>query len=156
MTVYAKIENGKLITAYNGYNGIIGLADNPELCLANGFIAYTEDEISGYYGGSYSIIDGVLVDISATEEYIAEQELKEKTRIANLKMTPRDFLIGLQGLGISFENTIEPLIASNSQARLELNYCQNVYRGNELLDTLCITLGITPEQLDNLFKEKGK
>lgn len=156
MTVYAKIENNKLITAYNGYNGITGLADSPELCLVNGFTAYTEEEISGYFAGTHQIIDGVLTDISETAEYIAEQELKEKTRIANLKMTPRDFLTGLQELGVSFEDVIEPLIASNSQVRLELNYCQNVYRGNELLDTLCGTLGITTEQLDNLFKEKGE
>ena len=74
MTVYAKIENNKLITAYNGYNGIIGLADSAELCEANGFTAYTEDEISGYYAGTYKIIDGALVDISTSQEYISTQK----------------------------------------------------------------------------------
>ena len=56
MTVYAKIENNKLITAYNGYNGVIGLADSPELCLVNGFTAYTEEQISGYFAGTHAII----------------------------------------------------------------------------------------------------
>src|SRR5574344_574552 len=78
MTVYAKIENNKLVTAYNGYNGITGLADIPELCLANGFTAYTEEEISGYYAGTHQIIDGVLTDITSTPEYIAEQFEKAK------------------------------------------------------------------------------
>ena len=78
MTVYAKIENGRLITAYNGYNGITGLADSAELCLDNGFIAYTEEEASGYYSGTHQIIDGVLINITNTPEYIAEQKSKSK------------------------------------------------------------------------------
>lgn len=69
MTVYAKIENNKLICASNGYNGITGLADSPELCLANGFTAYTEEEVSGYFAGTHQIIDGVLTDITSTSEY---------------------------------------------------------------------------------------
>lgn len=83
MTVYAKIEDNKLVTAYNGYNRITGLADSPELCLANGFTAYEEDEngstlVDKYFGGSYQIIDGVLTDISQTPEYIAERLEKAK------------------------------------------------------------------------------
>ena len=86
MTVYAKIENNKLITAYNGYNGITGLADSPELCLANGFTAYTEEEVSGYFAGTHQIIDGVLTDITDTPEYLAEQEAKAKAiRKAEIK-----------------------------------------------------------------------
>lgn len=74
MTVYAKIENNELITAYNGYNGVIGLADNPDLCLANGFSAFTEDEISGYFAGSYVIVNGKLQDVSSTDEYKIKQK----------------------------------------------------------------------------------
>ena len=81
MTVYAKIENNKLITAYNGYNGITGLADSPELCLENGFTAYTEEQISGYFAETHQIIDGVLTDISQTPEYIAEQKAKNNAII---------------------------------------------------------------------------
>ena len=81
MTVYAKIENNKLICASNGYNGITGLADSPELCLANGFTAYTEEQISGYYAGTHQIIDGFLTDITNTAEYIAEQKAKNNAII---------------------------------------------------------------------------
>ena len=81
MTVYAKIEDDKLITAYNGYNGITGLADSPELCLANGFTAYTEEEISGYFAGTHQIVNGILTDISNTTEYIAEQKAKNNAII---------------------------------------------------------------------------
>lgn len=81
MTVYAKIENNNLITAYNGYNGIIGLADSVELCLANGFTAYTEDEVSGYFSGTHKIIDGVLIDISQTSDYKSKQKSKAKKQI---------------------------------------------------------------------------
>ena len=81
MTVYAKIENNKLITAYNGYNGITGLVDSVELCLNNGFTAYTEEEISGYFGGTRQIVNGILTDISNTTEYIAEQKAKNNAII---------------------------------------------------------------------------
>lgn len=74
MTVYAKIENNKLITAYNGYNGITGLADNPQLCLTNGFTTYTEEEIAGYYAGYMELLsDGSLKDLRMDETYIAKQ-----------------------------------------------------------------------------------
>jgi len=75
MTTYAKIENGQLITAYNGYNGIIGLADNIDLMTANGFIAYDEELISKYFSGQLEIKDNTLVDISDTPEYIKSQRL---------------------------------------------------------------------------------
>ena len=78
MTVYAKIEDNKLITAYNGYNGITGLADSPELCIENGFTAYTEEEVSGYFARTHQIIDGVLTNITNTVEYIAEQKKQKK------------------------------------------------------------------------------
>ena len=77
MTVYAKIEDNKLITAYNGYNGITGLADSPELCLENGFTAYTEEEVSGYFAGTHKIIDSILTDITNTPQYISTQRKKE-------------------------------------------------------------------------------
>ena len=80
MTVYAKIENNKLICANNNL-GIPGLADSPELCLSNGFTPYTEEQISGYFAGTHQIIDGVLTDISQTPEYIAEQKAKNNAII---------------------------------------------------------------------------
>lgn len=72
MTVYAKIENGQLITAYNGYNGIVGMADSPELCLANGFITYEDELVSKYYAEMAIIQNNQLIDITNTDEYKAK------------------------------------------------------------------------------------
>ena len=101
------------------------------------------------------VIDGEIVDISETQQYKEKKEQEEKQRIANLKMTPQDFLITLENFGVSFENQIEPLLATNWQARRALNYCNHVYRGNPLLDTLCGTFGVTSEQLDAAFETFG-
>lgn len=85
MTVYAKIENNKLITAYNGYNSISGFADNIELMENEGFRRYHEDEISGYFAGTFIIKNGEdLIDISDTQEYkdkIKRQEIQQANEI---------------------------------------------------------------------------
>ena len=156
MTVYAKIENNKLITAYNGYNGITGLADSPELCLANGFIAYTEEQVSGYYAGTHQIIDEVLVDISDTDEYKAEQAEKEAERIARLTMTALDFIQVLSQAGLTREQRLEYL-ASNPDLDDQLKYCQNVYCG--AVCQLCpLTIGeltLTQEMVIQAFEQKS-
>lgn len=122
------------------------------ICEHQGLNYYEDDNCIIMYLNTEKIENGEPIDISQTPEYIAELEKKEKIRIANLRMTPRDFLLALTSLGVKFED-IEALLAQNAQARLELNYCQYVYRGNALLDSLCGTLGVTPEQLDELFEK---
>lgn len=86
-----------------------------------------------------------------TEE---EKVQEEKERIAMLKMTPRDFLLAVVDMGVDYSK-IKELMASNPQVEIELQYCNNVYRGNPLLDQLCGNFGVTAEQLDELFKAKG-
>lgn len=83
-----------------------------------------------------------------------QKELEEKKRVAMLKMTPRDFLLAITGMGVDFAK-IKELMATNPQVEIELNYCNYVYRGNALLDQLCCQFGITTAQLDELFKTKG-
>lgn len=83
-----------------------------------------------------------------------QKELEEKKRVAMLKMTPRDFLLAITGMGVDFAK-IKELMATNPQVEIELNYCNYVYRGNALLDQLCGQFGITTAQLDELFKSKG-
>lgn len=83
-----------------------------------------------------------------------QKELEEKKRVAMLKMTPRDFLLAITGIGVDFAK-IKELMATNPQVEIELNYCNYVYRGNALLDQLCGQFGITTAQLDELFKNKG-
>ena len=79
---------------------------------------------------------------------------KEKERVAMLKMTPRDFLLAITSMGVEW-TAIKALMNSNPQVAIELQFCNNVYRGNPLLDQLCGQFNITSEQLDELFKAKG-
>ena len=79
---------------------------------------------------------------------------KEKERVAMLKMTPRDFLLAITNMGVEW-TAIKALMDSNPQVAIELQCCNNVYRGNPLLDQLCGQFNITSEQLDELFKAKG-
>lgn len=79
---------------------------------------------------------------------------KEKERVAMLKMTPRDFLLAITNMGVEWTD-IKALMDSNPQVAIELQFCNNVYRGNPLLDQLCGQFNITSEQLDELFKAKG-
>lgn len=83
-----------------------------------------------------------------------QKEQEEKKRVAMLKMTPRDFLLAITGMGVDFAK-IKELMTTNPQVEIELNYCNYVYRGNALLDQLCGQFGITTTQLDELFKTKG-
>lgn len=98
------------------------------------------------------IIDGEFRFKDEVEERLAEIEAE---RVAMLKMTPRDFLLALVEMGVGFEQ-VEQLINSNPQVKIELNYCNHIYRGNPLLDQLAPQFNITKEQLDTLFKEKGE
>lgn len=79
---------------------------------------------------------------------------KEKERVAMLKMTPRDFLLAIVDMGVEW-SAIKTLMDSNPQVAIELQFCNNVYRGNPLLDQLCGQFNVTSEQLDELFKAKG-
>ena len=79
---------------------------------------------------------------------------KEKERVAMLKMTPRDFLLAITNMGVKWTD-IKALMDSNPQVAIELQFCNNVYRGNPLLDQLCGQFNVTSEQLDELFKAKG-
>lgn len=100
------------------------------------------------------VIDFRENDIVALKETDEELAQKEKERIAMLKMTPRDFLLAVVDMGVNYSK-IKELMASNPQVEIELQYCNNVYRGNPLLDQLCGNFGVTAEQLDELFKVKG-
>ena len=79
---------------------------------------------------------------------------KEKERVAMLKMTPRDFLLAITNMGVEW-TAIKALMDSNPQVAIELQFCNNVYRGNPLLDQLCGQFNVTSEQLNELFKAKG-
>lgn len=95
------------------------------------------------------IVDFQFAD---TEEYIAEQEAKEKARVGKLTCTKRVFALMLQEMGIDYVTVLLPLIESNPQAKLEWDLCVELERQNPLLDIMAGQLGVTPQKLDGLFK----
>lgn len=84
--------------------------------------------------------------------YDEEKEQMERERISHLKCTKRVFILMLEQLGLDYFEQIEPLINANRQAKLEWELCVELERANPLLDLMGEQLGITPAQIDNLFK----
>jgi hypothetical protein len=84
--------------------------------------------------------------------YEAEEEQKERERINGLKCTKRVFALMLQELGIDYITVLLPLIESNPRAKLEWDLCVELERNNPLLDIMAGQLGVTPVQLDGLFR----
>lgn len=80
-----------------------------------------------------------------------EKEKQERERISHLKCTKRVLALMLQQLGISYSQ-LKELIATNEQAQLEWDLCIELERCNPLLDIMGAKLGITHEQLDQMFK----
>ena len=95
----------------------------------------------------------ILVDdtLIPNPNYKKEKEEKEKERISHLKCTKRVLALMLQQMGISYTQ-LKNLIATNEQAQLEWELCVELERSNPLLDIMGEQLGITPEQLDIMFK----
>lgn len=83
--------------------------------------------------------------------YEQEQELKERERIAKLKLTKREVFLGLyQAKGVT-PDQIKAQI-TDAQALIEFEYANDYYRGNPLIDIVGASLGITPQQLDCFFE----
>lgn len=131
--MYLSYQNGK----------IVGYTEEPQdLILYNlDKVEETEDEY---------VLDGeeyVLKDKAWKEK----QKEKERERLNSLTMTKRVLALQLQELGISYTQ-LKELIANNEQAQLEWDLCIELERSNPLLDLMGAQLGITPEQIDNMFK----
>jgi hypothetical protein len=117
------------------------------------YICMITDELWSKYAGTdkWDIINGVFTDITDTEEYKKKKEQEEKERISHLKCTKRVLALILQQMGVSYAQ-LKNLIATNEQAQLEWELCVELERSNPLLDIMGKQLGITPEQLDIMFK----
>jgi NACalpha-BTF3-like transcription factor len=83
-------------------------------------------------------------------DYEKEQEEKRKEHIQALTCTKRDFALILQKFGISYSQ-LKELIATNDNAQLEWDLCTGLLRSNPLIDLMAEELGVSSEQLDNLF-----
>jgi hypothetical protein len=90
-------------------------------------------------------------ELALNPNFEAEEQAKEKERVGKLTCTKRVFALMLQELGITYTQ-LKTLIATNEQAELEWDLCVELERKNPLLDIMAGTLGITPIQLDGLFK----
>lgn len=98
------------------------------------------------------IIEETETELQALGYTDEELEQQKKERIGNLTCTKRVFALMLQELGVDYITVLLPLIESNPQAKLEWDLCIELERKNPLLDVMAGQLGITPDQLDGLFK----
>jgi hypothetical protein len=98
-----------------------------------------------------------LVDKTPSAE---EQEREEKERVAMLSLTRGDVFRGLlQAKGVT-RSQLRAMIETNPQltevqkemALIDFDEALNFYRGNALIDTVGLALGITPYQLDKFFE----
>lgn len=80
-----------------------------------------------------------------------EKEEIVKEKISHLKCTKRVLALMLQQIGISYSQ-LKELIATNEQAQLEWDLCIELERCNPLLDIMGKQLGLSPEQIDQMFK----
>lgn len=94
-------------------------------------------------------LDNRLEAWGYTEE---EKEQQEAERISHLKCTKRVLVLILEQLGLDYFEQIEPLINANRQAKLEWELCVELERCNPLLDIMGAELGISPQQIDAIFK----
>lgn len=94
------------------------------------------------------LVDGELVQNPNYEEEKAE---KERERISHLRCTKRVLALILQELGIPYSQ-LKSLIDSNPQAQLEWDLCVELERNNPLLDLVGAELGLTPTDIDNIFR----
>lgn len=117
------------------------------------YICAIEDNVWAEYAGTdkWDIINGVFTDITNTEEYKEKKAREEAERVSHLKCTKRVLALMLQQLGISY-NQLKQLIATNEQAQLEWDLCVELERCNPLLDIMGAQLGLSPEQIDIMFK----
>lgn len=76
----------------------------------------------------------------------------EKERISNLSCTKRVLVLVLEEFGFDYYNDVEPKILQNRQAKLEWDLCNEVLRKNPLVNILGSELGLSNEQIDNIFK----
>ena len=100
------------------------------------------------------VLDGeefVLKDV----EWENEQLLIEADKISKLSLTKRElFLCLYKALGITPES-IRASILENQEALIEFDYAEKYYRGNPLVESLGLALGLTSEIIDKIFISGG-
>ena len=127
---------------------------------------YTEAQRTGFIV-KYNHQLGYTIEETSTELQAlgyTEDEivLQEKERIAKLSLTRGDVFRGLfQAKGVTrsmlreiIENNEKLTEIENEMALIDFDEALNFYRGNVLIDTVGLVLGINSAQLDNFFEKK--
>ena len=103
----------------------------------------------------YVYLDGEIV---INPNYEAEQEQKERERIAKLYLTGADVERGIyQAKGMDFDDILAFVMANPPQGldvkalKIELK-ANHFYRGNPYVNAVGALLGFTSEQLDKFFE----
>ena len=102
----------------------------------------------GIYGYNfYKYSNG---DIVLNDHYEEEKEIERREYINSLKCTKRVLALALKEYGITYTQ-LKELIATDEDAQLEWDLCVELQRNNPLLNTFGERLGISPEQIDQIF-----
>lgn len=128
---------------------------------------YTEQPLDKTLYNLDEIIETQAEYVLDGEEYVLKDEAweekeaqKERERIAMLSLTRGDVFRGLlmakqvtrEQIRAMIENNETLSILEKEMALIDFDEALNFYRGNALIDTLGLTLGITSEQLDKFFE----
>lgn len=101
----------------------------------------------------YKISDNKVV-AKSDEEYQAELEKQERTRIMNLSLTKADVLLALyEDKGLSPDD-IKAMLKDNIPALIKFDYASSYYRGDDVVVALGKSLGYSEEDIDYLFEHK--
>lgn len=144
--MYVQIENNKLMAwadvPFEGYNKEFSTMDYNE---------YTSNPNKYIFDGE---------DFILNPNYEEEQAQKEKERIAMLSLTRGDVFRGLlMAKGVT-RAQLRAMIETNEllsvvekeMALIDFDEALNFYRGNALINTVGLAIGITSEQLDKFFE----
>lgn len=99
----------------------------------------------------------VLLEQYCKTQYIAPYVEPEPEPI--LELIPQVITIRqarLQLLKIGLLDDVDALVALDRKSQIEWEYANDIERNSPLVSTLCEQLGLTKEQLDNLFVEASK
>lgn len=101
----------------------------------------------------YKVVDDEIVYNSDWEEEAAEAEAE---RIANLTMTPLDFINFLVDSGLTLEQ-INTYLEANLSVKMQLTYCNNVYCSvaKALMPITIDDITITADMVEEAFVEKN-
>lgn len=128
---------------------------------------YTEEPLDQEFYNLEKVEETELEYVLDGEEYVLKdkaweekQAQKEKERIAMLSLTRGDVFRGLlMAKGVT-RAQLRAMIETNEllsevereMALIDFDEALNFYRGNALIDTVGLALGITSEQLDKFFE----